>query len=303
MQYALEKRYVTAAKVNPSIPPMPVGSLAEAFQRYRGDSRMDFKGVRNPRGMGAGLRIISGVSSATYARAPSHWNISACSARWSSRKFRAERHTASSRFGAHYGGSAPPWDIAGRMKIHRRVCGIYSLSRAKCSGPTRRLFCSSRPHGEPGIADLPPPLPLRGILRYRRLTCASSPRHSGSRTPRAMSLKLRGLRQAAPPSRRSLAAPSRVIDAYLASLGAEIAPTAPIFRNRSGTPYSKNALGDDFRVIAYGSSVPKKPHTGRLPALRHDRGQTGRCDRRDDWRQTRKRLRLIGEFAKNLCAG
>ena len=119
---------------------------------------------QEPARNGSGPGFISGVSLATYARAPSHWNISACSARWSSRKFRAERHTASSRFGAHYGELAPPWDIAGRMKIHRRAYGIYSLSRANCSGPTRRLFCSSRPHGEPGIADLPPPLPLRGIF-------------------------------------------------------------------------------------------------------------------------------------------
>jgi hypothetical protein len=41
----------------------------------------------------------------------------------------------------------------------------------------------------------------------------------------------------------------RVLDAYLASLGAEIAPQAPIFRNRSGRPYSKDTLGDDFRAV------------------------------------------------------
>jgi hypothetical protein len=47
----------------------------------------------------------------------------------------------------------------------------------------------------------------------------------------------------------------RVLDAYLMSLGVEIAPTAPIFRNRSGVPYSKNVLGDDFRrvrALAFG---------------------------------------------------
>lgn len=41
----------------------------------------------------------------------------------------------------------------------------------------------------------------------------------------------------------------RVLDAYLASLGAEIAPTAPMFRNRSGRAYSKDTLGDDFRDV------------------------------------------------------
>ena len=41
----------------------------------------------------------------------------------------------------------------------------------------------------------------------------------------------------------------RVLDAYLASLGAALTPDAPIFRNRSGRPYSKDTLGDDFRSV------------------------------------------------------
>lgn len=41
----------------------------------------------------------------------------------------------------------------------------------------------------------------------------------------------------------------RVLDAYLASLGAALTPDAPIFRNRSGRPYSKDTLGDDFRAV------------------------------------------------------
>lgn len=44
-------------------------------------------------------------------------------------------------------------------------------------------------------------------------------------------------------------AAQRVLDTYLKELGAEVAPTAPIFRNRSGNPYSKDTLGDDFRDI------------------------------------------------------
>lgn len=41
----------------------------------------------------------------------------------------------------------------------------------------------------------------------------------------------------------------RILDAYLASLGATLTPDAPIFRNRSGRPYSKDTLGDDFRAV------------------------------------------------------
>lgn len=42
---------------------------------------------------------------------------------------------------------------------------------------------------------------------------------------------------------------SRVLGAYLAGLEAEIEPGAPIFRNRSGNPYTKDKLGDDFRAV------------------------------------------------------
>jgi hypothetical protein len=41
----------------------------------------------------------------------------------------------------------------------------------------------------------------------------------------------------------------RVLDAYIAKLGAEPVGAAPIFRNRSGAPYSKDTLGDDFRAV------------------------------------------------------
>jgi hypothetical protein len=46
-------------------------------------------------------------------------------------------------------------------------------------------------------------------------------------------------------SRRS----NELLQAYLAGLGAQPAGTAPIFRNRSGRPYSKDTLGDDFRAV------------------------------------------------------
>jgi hypothetical protein len=40
-----------------------------------------------------------------------------------------------------------------------------------------------------------------------------------------------------------------VLDAYLAELGAAPVGAAPIFRNCSGAPYSKDTLGDDFRAV------------------------------------------------------
>lgn len=41
----------------------------------------------------------------------------------------------------------------------------------------------------------------------------------------------------------------KVLDAYLRSLDFTLTPDAPIFRNRSGHAYSKDTLGDDFRIV------------------------------------------------------
>lgn len=40
-----------------------------------------------------------------------------------------------------------------------------------------------------------------------------------------------------------------ILMAYLKKLAIDIAPNAPIFRNRSGRAYSKDTLGDDFRAV------------------------------------------------------
>src|SRR5271157_2362185 len=58
-------------------------------------------------------------------------------------------------------------------------------------------------------------------------------------------------------SRLSRSCSLRILDAYLTGLGADVAPNAPIFRNRSGAPYSKDTLGDDFRdirALAFGAA-------------------------------------------------
>ncbi|MBO0743249.1 MAG: hypothetical protein J2P51_17735, partial [Hyphomicrobiaceae bacterium] len=41
----------------------------------------------------------------------------------------------------------------------------------------------------------------------------------------------------------------RVLTAYLKRFSAELMGDAPIFRNRSGAPYTKDTLGDDFRDV------------------------------------------------------
>lgn len=51
---------------------------------------------------------------------------------------------------------------------------------------------------------------------------------------------------------------TRVLDAYAASLGVELTPGAPIFRNRSGAPYLKNALAEDFRDVRTAEFGPEE---------------------------------------------
>ncbi len=41
----------------------------------------------------------------------------------------------------------------------------------------------------------------------------------------------------------------RLIDAYLAWQGTELMPGSPMFRNRTGTPYTKDTLSRDFRRV------------------------------------------------------
>lgn len=67
----------------------------------------------------------------------------------------------------------------------------------------------------------------------------------------------------------------RVLDAYLAGLGAALTQSAPIFRNRSGRPYSKDTLGDDFRAVREAVFGPAERRTladmrrsGAVEALR-----------------------------------
>lgn len=67
----------------------------------------------------------------------------------------------------------------------------------------------------------------------------------------------------------------RVLNGYLAELGADLTPSAPIFRNRSGAPYSKDTLGDDFRdvrAIVFGAgesrTIADFRRSGAIEALR-----------------------------------
>jgi hypothetical protein len=50
----------------------------------------------------------------------------------------------------------------------------------------------------------------------------------------------------------------RLIEAYLKSLPTELMPDAPMFRNRTGRPYTKDTLARDFRRIQHAESPGDK---------------------------------------------
>lgn len=52
-----------------------------------------------------------------------------------------------------------------------------------------------------------------------------------------------------------------IVNTYIAGLGVELLANAPIFRNRSGCPYSKDTLGDDFRVVRTAVFGPAENRT------------------------------------------
>jgi hypothetical protein len=67
-------------------------------------------------------------------------------------------------------------------------------------------------------------------------------------------------------SARSIAA----LAAYLEQLGTELHGDAYIFRNRSGQPYTKDTLGDDFREVRAAEFGPLERRT-----IGHDFRRTG----------------------------
>jgi hypothetical protein len=71
---------------------------------------------------------------------------------------------------------------------------------------------------------------------------------------------------------------TRLLKAYLATQGAEPIGTAMIFRTRSGAPYRKDTLGDDFRAIRTLVFGPGgKPPACRLSSPWSRRGRFWRC--------------------------
>jgi hypothetical protein len=88
-----------------------------------------------------------------------------------------------------------------------------------------------------------------------------------------------------------------LLTSYVKMLGVELAPNAPIFRNRSGAPYSKDTLGDDFRDVREAINPNEKRQLAdmrRSGAIEGDAGGGSEADQSNKMANsiaTNKRLR------------
>jgi hypothetical protein len=111
------KEYV-AAKQRSITPLMPAGSLAEAFQRYRGTAEWSAKAPRTREEWERAWFHIGRVFGDVRPHTVMLEHISGFRGMVEG-KFQGGRRTGLSRFGARFGVSLPQWDIASGMLTHR----------------------------------------------------------------------------------------------------------------------------------------------------------------------------------------
>jgi hypothetical protein len=136
------------------------------------------------------------------------------------------------------------------VKIRRSPSPIQhrTLGRA-CGNIMKRCALFSAPGGKAITASLQS-LPWLGIRCCRPSTCAASRQGSGPETTRGRSFSWIALTKTGRAAAGTLSRwSSAILDAYLAKISIVPVGDAPLFRNRSGAPYSKDTLGDDFRAV------------------------------------------------------
>jgi hypothetical protein len=234
-------------KLNPIIPVMPRGSLAEAFQRYRGTTEWSDKAPRTREEWLRAWAHIGRVFGDVRPHTVTLEDISGFRERIERNISRREAHRCIKIWRAL-------WNVAAAMK--------YQLDKDPSLGVTnkeperRQALWSEREAAmlaknawRAGYRGLAAVIAVAwdsslSPVDVRKLTPAQRARDEQGDVFRIARAKT-GRAVPATITRRAC----RVLDAYLARLGAEIAPDAPIFRNRSGRAYSKDTLGDDFRDI------------------------------------------------------
>lgn len=225
----------------------PSGSLGEAFERFRRSQTWAEKKPRTREDWDRGWRYIEPVfadvapHTVTFEHADG-WYHSLRLTAGDGEAFRAVkiwRALWQVAAAMHYcdGDHDPTFAI-------RRVTP-KSRSATWSEGEVVRLIKGAWRRGYPGLACIIAVAYDTSLspVDTRSLTFAQS-RRDGHRTWFEVE-RATGRAAVGTLSARSVA----LMEAYLASLPADLLPTAPIFRNRSGTPYTKNSLAEDFRDI------------------------------------------------------
>jgi hypothetical protein len=242
------KEYRAAASSRPIIPLLLVGSIAEAFQRYRGTPEWPAKAPRTREEWFRAWAHIEPIFGDTRPRTVALEHISA---------FREKIEREVSRREAHR--TIKIWRALWRVTAAMGYCerdadpslGIRNKEPERRQALWRapeaaRLAKAAWRAGYRGLAAIIAtawdsslsPVDVRSLTPAQR-------KQDEQGTVFMIARAKTGRAAAATISR----AASRVLDAYLAGLGAEIAPDAPLFRNRSGRAYTKDTLGDDFRDV------------------------------------------------------
>lgn len=236
------------AKGKPITPLIPIGSLAEAFQRYRGTLEWSSKAPGTREEWERAWVHIGRVFGDVRPRSVTLEHISAFREKVERDVSRREAHRVIKIWRALWRVSAalgycgkdedPSQGVRNLQPKPRQALSNYSEAVRLVKAAWRAGYCGLAAAIAVAWDTSLSPVDVRQLTPAQRVKDAQGAVFMVTRakTGRAAAGTL---------SRRAEA----VLDAYLTSLGVEIAPAAPIFRNRSGKPYSKNALGDDFKTV------------------------------------------------------
>jgi hypothetical protein len=247
-EQAKRGEFVSQCQQIASLKTYPSGSIGEAFQRFRRTAEWAKKAPRTreewERGWTHLEPLLADVAPGTISLEDMSEVRTAIEARVSWR----EAHRVIKIWRAL-------WKVAAAMGYCNRECdpslGIHNSAPPPRQalwreGEVVRLVKAAWRAGYRGLAavmatgwdtQLSP-------VDIRRLSVAHIARNSQGMAFMVLRAKT-GRAAAGTLSRRAEA----VLDAYMAGLSVELLETAPIFRNRSGLPYSKDTLGDDFRDV------------------------------------------------------
>ncbi|WP_424363563.1 tyrosine-type recombinase/integrase [Methylocystis parvus] len=266
------------ARAKPSMPLAPRGSLDEAFRRYRATGEWSLKADRTREEWDRAWAHIGPIFGPMPPAAVTLEMISAFRLRVERKVSRREAHRVVKIWRAL-------WRVAAALGYCERHAdpslGVRNLEPARrqalwTHAEARRLVKTAWRAGYRGLAAVIAvawdsslsPVDARGLTPAQRARDGQGDVFDVSRAKTGRSAIATLSRPA-----------SRILDAYLEGLGAAIAPTAPIFRNRSGRPYSKDTLGDDFRsvrALAFGPSERRTladfRRSGAVEALRGGAG-------------------------------